>query len=250
MFEETVQKDTEETNAESGIAEESIQPEDENTEKDLKKIKIKKLNKNRDNKFPREDRNEDVTREGINPRQFSEAWTTCSRCRDQILSFGKSTHFIDGYQYCGNCYDFVKNDFSSNADWARNSDERKKRNIENDTLGLEFINDLRTVTFQWKPAEEHPEAWHAWKDVVDDDGEETGEKEYHEMNTDVVMHGMIAQEVKSALDTAGVDTFGGWKLKDPENADGQQLLSSGMFIFPLIKAVQELTARLEIVENA
>ena len=111
MFEETVQKDAEETNAESVIEEESIQPEDENTEKDLKKIKIKKLNKNRDNKFPREDRNEDATREGINPRQFSEAWTTCSRCRDQILSFGKSTHFIDGYQYCSNCYNFVKNDY-------------------------------------------------------------------------------------------------------------------------------------------
>ena len=41
MFEETVQKDAEETNAESVIEEESIQPEDENTEKDLKKIKIK-----------------------------------------------------------------------------------------------------------------------------------------------------------------------------------------------------------------
>ena len=111
MFEETVQKDAEETNAESGIEEESVQTEDENTEKDLKKIKIKKLNKNRDNKFPREDRNEDVTREGINPRQFSEAWTTCSRCREQILSFGKSTYFIDGYQYCSNCYNFVKNDY-------------------------------------------------------------------------------------------------------------------------------------------
>ena len=40
MFEETVQKDAEETNAESGIEEESVQTEDENTEKDLKKIKI------------------------------------------------------------------------------------------------------------------------------------------------------------------------------------------------------------------
>ena len=49
---------------------------------------------------------------------------------------------------------------------------------------------------------------------------------------------MIAQEVKTALDSAGVSTFNGWK----EAADGVQGLSSEAFIFPLIKAVQELSA--------
>ena len=61
------------------------------------------------------------------------------------------------------------------------------------------------------------------------------------MNTDVVMHGMIAQEVKAALDTAGVDTFKGWD----EKLNGQQLLSVEMFVIPLIKAVQELSAKLK-----
>jgi hypothetical protein len=150
----------------------------------------------------------------------------------------------------GKASNVVTNDFDTNADWARLSDERKKRNIENDTLGLEFINDLRTVTFQWKPAEEHPEEWEAWHYEKDEDGNNVGDKIYDEMNTDSVMHGMIAQEVKAALDVAGVDTFGGWKLKDPENADGQQLLSSGMFVFPLIKAVQELSAKVTALENA
>ena len=56
------------------------------------------------------------------------------------------------------------------------------------------------------------------------------------MNLDATMHGMVAQEVKAALDKAGVDTFGGWKL----NNDGSQRLSNDMFVFPLIKAVQEL----------
>tara|TARA_B100001013_G_scaffold33966_1_gene18328 strand:+ start:1361 stop:1708 length:348 start_codon:yes stop_codon:yes gene_type:complete len=79
--------------------------------KKVKKVKPKKLNKKKDNKFPREDRNEAITREGINPRQFSEAWTSCSRCRDQILSFGESTHFINGYQYCEECYEYVKDDY-------------------------------------------------------------------------------------------------------------------------------------------
>ena len=146
----------------------------------------------------------------------------------------------------GRASNVVKCDFGTDAVFERNSDERKKCNIENDTLGLEFINDLRTVTYKWKPAEEHPEEWHAWEDLKDEDGELTGEKEYHKMTTDIVMHGMIAQEVKAALDTAGVDTFKGWD----ENPNGQQLLSAEMFVFPLIKAVQELSAKVTALENA
>ena len=59
------------------------------------------------------------------------------------------------------------------------------------------------------------------------------------MNTDVTLHGMLAQEVKAALDTASVTTFSGWK----EEPDGSQSLAQDMFIYPLIKAVQELSAK-------
>ena len=52
---------------------------------------------------------------------------------------------------------------------------------------------------------------------------------------------MIAQEVKSALDTAGVSTFGGWT----EASDGCQSISQEMFVHPLIKAVQELSAEVQ-----
>jgi len=58
------------------------------------------------------------------------------------------------------------------------------------------------------------------------------------MNLDSTMHGMIAQEVKTALDKSGVNDFGGWK----EDEDGSQRLSQELFVYPLIKAVQELTA--------
>jgi hypothetical protein len=63
---------------------------------------------------------------------------------------------------------------------------------------------------------------------------------------DNVMHGMIAQEVKTALDTAGVDTFAGWS----ENEKGVQSLGKVAFVIPLIKAVQELTAKVTALENA
>ena len=58
------------------------------------------------------------------------------------------------------------------------------------------------------------------------------------------MHGMIAQEVKTALDTAGISTFGGWS----EDDTGKQMISQELFVHPLIKAVQELTTKLEAAE--
>ena len=61
------------------------------------------------------------------------------------------------------------------------------------------------------------------------------------MNTDAVMHNFIAQEVKAALDTAGVSDFGGWK----EDQYGVQQVSREMFVIPLVKAVQELSTALD-----
>ena len=57
------------------------------------------------------------------------------------------------------------------------------------------------------------------------------------MGGDKVIHGLIAQEVKEALDNQSIDTFGGWS----EGDDGRQRVSREMFITPLIKSVQELT---------
>ena len=125
----------------------------------------------------------------------------------------------------------VYNNFASNASWTRDSDERLKTDIQDATLGLNFINNLKTKTFKWKPNNELPETLDAYQ-------------EENVRDTSTVMHGMIAQEVKAALDTEGVDTFGGWA----ESSDGSQSISQEMFIHPLIKAVQELTAKLEAAE--
>ena len=128
----------------------------------------------------------------------------------------------------GKASNIVSNTFTSDANWSQSSDLRKKRNIKDDTLGLDFINDLRTVKFQWKPSNELPKE-------CDDYSEENN------MDTDVVMHGFIAQEVKSSLDKVGVDTFSGWSVKE----DGMQHVSREMFVVPLIKAVQELSAEVK-----
>ena len=48
----------------------------------------------------------------------------------------------------------INNDFSSNANWSHSSDARYKKNVQDNTIGLDFINDLRTVTYQWKAQSE------------------------------------------------------------------------------------------------
>ena len=58
-------------------------------------------------------------------------------------------------------------------------------------------------------------------------------------------HGMIAQDIKEALDKAGVDDFEGWDVLP----DGKQQISESMFVFPLIKAVQELSAQVEELKS-
>ena len=131
----------------------------------------------------------------------------------------------------GKSGDVVSNTFSSDANWSRSSDVRKKREIYDQGLGLDFINDLRTVNFQWKPQNELPKEW--------DDYSETSSND-----TEVVMHGFIAQEVKESLDKHASErdkNFTGWS----EGEDGMQHTSREMFVIPLIKAVQELSTEVK-----
>jgi len=55
------------------------------------------------------------------------------------------------------------------------------------------------------------------------------------------MYGMMAQNVKAAMDTHNHSNFTGWS----ESKDGSQNLSREMFVIPLIKAVQELSAQVQ-----
>jgi hypothetical protein len=123
------------------------------------------------------------------------------------------------------------------------SDARDKADVRDTVLGLNFITALRPVDFKWNYRESYDEL------VTDENGKVTrirhandGSKtrsRYH--------HGVIAQEVKAVMDQAGVD-FGGFQ--DHAVAGGEDVLSIGYdeLIAPMIKAIQELTARLEAAE--
>ena len=104
------------------------------------------------------------------------------------------------------------------------SDMRDKADVRDTVLGLDFINSLRPVDFKWDLREDY------------EYGNKDGSKKRNRFH-----HGLIAQEVKSACDSAGVD-FGGYQ--DHSVKGGKDVLSLGYeeLIAPLIKAVQQLSA--------
>ncbi len=129
--------------------------------------------------------------------------------------------------------DRIYNNFSANASWTRSSDSRYKEEITNNTdCGLSFINDLRPVTFKFKPLADVDNT------LPDYDASKTSRL------YDNKMYGLIAQEVKQAMDDNNITDFAGWDQGD----NGIQGISQEMFVHPLIKAVQELSAKNDALE--
>ncbi|MDB4343071.1 tail fiber domain-containing protein [bacterium] len=156
---------------------------------------------------------------------------------DQIV-IGTNVDSLAGntFTFGNNSIGRVSNLFSTNATWTRTSDERTKKDIQDNTdLGLDFVNDLRTVTYKWKAPSEHPEEF----------------KSYNALQTEAghteKMYGFIAQEVKAAMDTHNITDFNGWHVTS-EDQGSQQGISYEMFIMPLVKAIQELSAKNDALE--
>jgi len=158
---------------------------------------------------------------------------------DNAITIGVNIESSSNDFSFGKASNVVKNDFDTDANWSRSSDQRLKKNITDQKLGLDFINDLRTVKYNWKASHEldstDSQLSHLYKEDEAD----------NEMNTEATMHNFIAQEVKAALDTAGVSDFSGWS----EDHYGIQQVSREMFVIPLVKAVQELSAKVDALET-
>lgn len=145
------------------------------------------------------------------------------------------------------------------------SDARVKTNVQDLSLGLDFINALRPVSF----SRVHPADWPEEirdrrykvgqtkkRDILDEDGNVTGTEEItvststfdvetgqpikDEFDSTTRSDGLIAQEVKAACETLGVE-FNGIK----ENSSGKMGIQYSLLVAPLIAAVQELTSQNE-----
>lgn len=112
------------------------------------------------------------------------------------------------------------------SSWNNTSDERMKTNINEDVIGLEFILNLRPVTYNFD------------KDMMDEiigveDVSDYTEK--YDVET-IKQSGFLAQEVEEAAIKAGYDFSG---ITIPEGDVKYYSLAYAEFVVPLVKAVQE-----------
>jgi|DEB0MinimDraft_6_1074348.scaffolds.fasta_scaffold00935_4 hypothetical protein len=160
--------------------------------------------------------------------------------RDGTFIFDNTTDLIPETD---NVTNLGKSGHRWTAVWAANgtiqtSDERAKSNIAESSLGSAFIKSLRPVSYKW----------------IEGGKRDTGERDednnyiYESVPGTRTHWGFIAQEVKQAVDDAGVD-FGGWVLTDKDDPDSEQALRYDQFIAPLTKALQEAIAKIETLET-
>lgn len=124
--------------------------------------------------------------------------------QNQAMANANAATAMQGYQGMGN---LLGQGLQAGGMLAALSDEREKEDIEDSTLGLDFVSKLRPVRWKYK-----------------------GKKGSHD--------GLIAQELKKAMEEAGVD--------GEMHVDGErQGIRYGELIGPIIKAIQELDAKVE-----
>ena len=159
--------------------------------------------------------------------------------RSDVIVIGKDlTSAANSHARLGNGTNFVELNFTTSGNnWANTSDIRIKKDIVDGDLGLEFVNKLRTIKYKDKPSSE-------WSDEL-----KNGIKPeaISTESSDDVMDGLVAQEVKKIADELGT-TFSGWQ-GDEEDLSQKQMLQYDKFVVPLIKAVQELSEKIEHIEK-
>ena len=117
------------------------------------------------------------------------------------------------------------------------SDVRLKEDIQDEVVGLDFINQLRPVTFRWKKEKDVPEDMVTYKA---DSEERVMDGNYN--------HGFIAQEVKEVIDN-NPDIKEGFDMWYEDDFDGRQRIGEGALVPMLVKSIQELSAKVEDLEN-
>lgn len=135
------------------------------------------------------------------------------------------------------------------------SDARDKADVRDTILGSDFILSLRPVDFRWDMRDDYIETVERESEVLDEEGNPVTQAEFevirHEKDGSRKRtryhHGFIAQEVRETMSKLGVD-FGGFQ--DHKVNGGSDVLSLGYeeLIAPIVKTIQELNARIEVLE--
>ena len=142
---------------------------------------------------------------------------------------------------------------------SNRSDLRDKTEVRNTVLGLDFINELRPVDYKWDIREDYRNEMPIQGELSEEDFKTIMDEWLESCKIDNLIHdgthtrtryhhGLIAQEVQDVIEASGVD-FGGFQ--DHKVNGGGDVLSIGYteLIAPMIKAIQELTARINVLEG-
>ena len=127
-------------------------------------------------------------------------------------------------------------EISGQVSFSTYSDKRIKKDIKDTDLGLDFINKLKPRKFKKVNPAKYPDSIKRVQDGKD--------AIWTDEQADKVWDGLIAQEVKKAVDECGT-TFSGWS----EQSNSKQLISYETMVMPLIKAVQELSAEVKSLKQ-
>ena len=132
------------------------------------------------------------------------------------------------------------------------SDEKRKENISDSSLGLGFLNQLTPRQYKFKG--------YTVPEVLYEEGDNIGEgKSVGDVRTEAIdkiftrtHYGLIAQEVEQVLEDNGMTTTDFAPIIKTELDDGDYTygMRYAEYVGILIKAVQELSTKVETLENA
>jgi len=120
------------------------------------------------------------------------------------------------------------------------SDARLKKDIEDCDLGLDFIKELRPVSYKFIEGSKNA--------VKFENGEVTETESIPGVRTH---YGLLAQDVRDVLGKFNLDgnSFAGWNLADKDDPESAQSLRYESFISPIIKAIKEIAQKVEEIES-
>jgi hypothetical protein len=150
----------------------------------------------------------------------SSAGETSGNSAENVVCIGYQTVFTGSNQFIlGNSNSNVY----SYAPLQVRYDERDMTSVRNSSIGLNFINQLHPVDFKWKYRDSSVER-----------------NRYHQCIT--------AQDVKRACDVLQIE-FGGYQDHLINGGDDVKSLGAEELLAPIIKAIQELSKRIEYIEQ-
>lgn len=139
------------------------------------------------------------------------------------------------------------------------SDLRDKTEVRDTILGLDFISKLRAVDYKWDMRDDYKAEMPIQGELSDEEYKILLDEWLESCKLDNITHdgthkrsrfhhGLIAQELQEVITETGID-FGGFQ--DHSINGGYDVLSIGYdeLIAPMIKAIQELKAEIELLKS-